>query len=149
MVKIWKLLFWWQCFLLLLDVALSLSISQGSSNTPIQKRKVAVAGAGGVLGGLVFGFLQRCSSLYGTGLTSPRCISATADTALQLNRILSKQFCLAFADESCIKLTNLRDATAIQRRLDTYDALIFGTQMSVRQRTVVAGTYEQTPNDKA
>jgi hypothetical protein len=104
-----------------------------------------------IQGGLVFGYLQRAGSLYGTGLAAPRCLGATADTALRLNQLLSKQFCLAFADESYIKLTDLSSVEAIQQRLDgcSCDALILGTTMSVRQRAVVSGTYERTPNDKA
>jgi hypothetical protein len=104
-----------------------------------------------IQGGLVFGYLQRAGSLFGTGLAPPRCLGATADTALRLNQLLSKQFCLAFADESYIKLTDLSSVEAIQQRLDgcSCDALILGPTMSVRQRAVVSGTYERTPNDKA
>jgi hypothetical protein len=95
--------------------------------------------------------LQRAGSLFGTGLAPPRCLGATADTALRLNQLLSKQFGLAYADESYIKLTDLSSIEAILQRLeDGYvDALILGTPMSVRQRAVVSGTYERTPNDKA
>lgn len=100
-------------------------------------------------GGLVFGYLQRAGSLFGTGLAAPRCWGATADTAVRLNQLLAKQFCLAFADESYVKLTDLSEVDAIRARLDECDALILGTTMSVRRRAVVGGTYDRTPNDKA
>jgi hypothetical protein len=120
----------------------------GSAATPLRKVKVAILGAGGYLGACTFGFLQRASSLYGTGIGNCRCIGATADTALRLNRILGKTFCLAQADESLIKLTDLFSIEAIQNRLEGWDAVIFGNDMKLQMRAVTANTYERTPNDK-
>jgi hypothetical protein len=122
---------------------------KGCAAKPIDKKKIAVFGAGGYLGALTFGFLQRAASLYGTGIGSVRCIAATSDTALRLNRILSKNFCLAVADESYIKLTDLQSVEAIQQRLAGWDALILGNDLGILERVVTANTYELTPNDKA
>jgi hypothetical protein len=122
---------------------------KGSAATPSAKRKIAVLGSGGYLGAVTFGFLQRASSLYGTGIGNCRCIGATADTAVRLNRVLSKNFCLAQADESFIKLTDLTSVAAIANRLEGWDAIIFGSDLFLQPRSVTAGTYERTPNEKA
>ena len=99
---------------------------------------------------MAFGFLQRAGSLWGTGLAPGcRCLGATADTAQRLNRVLSKAFGLAVADESVIKLTNLQsDVSAIAERLQGWDALILGSDLGLCQRPVTANTYETSPNDK-
>lgn len=131
------------------ESAHALTVPKGCAATPFEKQKIAVFGSAGELGGLTFGFLQRAVSLYGTGVGAVRCIGATADTAVRLNRLLSRNFCLAVADESCIKLTDLQSVEAIQERLETQDAVIWGTDVSLQQRTVTAGTYEKTPNDRA
>ena len=132
-------------FLFVLPCACALA---GSAANPLQKQKIAVIGAGGTLGGLTFGFLQRCASLYGTGIGNVRAIGATAETAVRLNRILSKNFCLAVADESYIKLTDLQSAEAIANRLEGWDAIVFGTDVSLQTRSVTANTFEKSPNDK-
>jgi uncharacterized protein YaaQ len=126
----------------------SSSRPQGSSATPFTKKKVAVLGAGGYAGALTAGFLQRAASLYGTGLAAPRMLGATADTAARLNRVLSKHFCLAFADEQYIKLANLTEVNAIATGLRGWDALILGTDVGVTKRVVTPGSYEKTPNCK-
>ena len=100
------------------------------------------------MGAMVFGFLQRSSSLYGTGVGSVRCLGATADTAVRLNRVLSKHFCLAVADESLVKLTNFDDVSAIQQRLEGWDALVLGNDWTVTERPCTANTFERGPNDK-
>jgi hypothetical protein len=121
----------------------------GSTAQPFQKQKIAVLGGGGYTGGLVFGFLQRAGSLYETGIDrSVRCLGATQDTAVQLNRILSKHFGLAMADESYIKLTNFKDPASIASRLARYDALVLGAGLETKVRPVTPNTYETTPNDK-
>jgi hypothetical protein len=81
------------------SLALSLSkpsylVPKGSAARPLAKKKVAVLGTGGYLGALTFGFLQRASSLFGTGLGGVRAIGGTADTSVRLNRALSKHFIL-------------------------------------------------------
>lgn len=129
--------------------ALSAATPQGSAASPAAKKKIAVLGSGGYLGALTFGFLQRASSLFGTGMGNCRCIGATADTAVRLNRILGKHFCLAQADESFIKLTDLSSVESIQSRLEGWDAIVFGTDLFLQSRSVTANTYEKTPNDKA
>ena len=134
--------------------ALSMSTNfrvQGSAAKPYEKKKVAVFGGGGYLGGLVFGFLQRAGSLYGTGIQgvgAPRCIVSTAFGSQSLNGILSKQFILAQADESFVKLTDMSSLKSIQDRITGFDAVVMGTQYTLEQRPVTAGTYESTPNDK-
>jgi hypothetical protein len=100
------------------------------------------------MGAMVFGFLQRSASLYGTGNGSVRCLGATSDTAVRLNRILSKHFCLAVADESYIKLTNLQSVEAIQERMQGWDAIILGNDLTVTQRPCTANTFETSPNEK-
>lgn len=109
---------------------------------------MAIVGGGGYTGALTFGFLQRACSLYETGVGRCRCLGATADTSIRLNRILSKHFCLAVADESFIKLTDLNSIDAIASRLEGWDALIVGNEWTVRKRPVTANTYERTPNDQ-
>jgi hypothetical protein len=122
---------------------------QGSAAVPSSKKKIVVVGGGGYMGAMTFGYLQRAYSLYGTGIGNVRCIGATSDTAVRLNRVLSKHFSLAQADESCIKLTDLASVDAISNRLNGWDAIIFGANLFVQPRTVTANTYERTPNDKA
>lgn len=100
------------------------------------------------MGAMTFGYLQRSCSLYGTGMGQCRSLGATADTARRLNTVLSKHFCLAVADESVIKLTNLMDTDMIASRLDGWDALIVGTDLGLARMPVTANTYERSPNDK-
>jgi hypothetical protein len=121
---------------------------RGCAATPTVKRTVAVVGGGGYLGSLTFGFLQRAASLYGTGVGKCRAVGATPDTAVRLNRILSKNFGLAFADELLIELVDLTSLDALTKRLKGCDALIFGSEFYVQERPVGAGTFEKSPNDK-
>jgi hypothetical protein len=65
-----------------------------------------------------------------------------------MNRILSRHFGLAVADESYIKLTEMSSVEAIQKRLEGWDALVFGSDLYFQQRPVTSGTYEKSPNDK-
>ena len=135
--------------------ALSSSINvpnpKGSAANPLQKQKIAVLGAGGYLGGLTFGYLQRASSLYGTGMGgigSPRNVCATGMNSMALNKILSKNFVLAYAGEDQMKLTNMIDVDMIAARLEGYGAAVIGTAYFLEQRPVTACTYEQGPNCK-
>jgi len=121
---------------------------KGCASRPFEKKNVAVFGAGGYLGAVTFGFVQRAASLYGTGIGKCRCIGATADTAVRLNGVLGKNFCLAQADESFIKLTDLSSVEMIASRLQGWDALVMGTELFVQSRPVTGGSYERTPNDK-
>jgi len=130
------------------SMQMAASRPQGSAARPFEKKKVAVLGGGGYLGALTFGFLQRAASLYGTGIGNCRCIGATADTAVRLNGVLTKHFCLAQADESFIKLTDMSSIDMIASRLEGWDALILGSELFLQTRPVTGGTYEQTPNDK-
>ena len=122
----------------------------GTASNPLDKKKVAVLGGGGYFGAVTFGFLQRASSLYGTGIGGVRCIGSTADTSQRLNRILSKHFCLAVADESVVKLTDLvsSPADAVADRLAGWDALVFGADLNLQMKPVTPNTYEKGPNDK-
>jgi hypothetical protein len=129
------------------------SLPKGSAAVPYQKQKIITIGNGGYLGGILFGYLQRASSIYTTGIggsvSGIRSIGATADTSIRLNRILNKHFVLAHADESYIKLTNLSCIDAIQQRMIGYDAMVLGTNLYLERKKVAANTYELTPNDQA
>lgn len=114
-------------------------------------KQVAVFGAGGYLGSTAFGFLQRASSLYGTGLggvSSPRCICATGIGSQSLNRVLSKNFVLGYAGEDMVRLTNMQSVESIANRLSGYHAVLVGTAYQLEVRPVTGNTYEQSPNDK-
>ena len=125
---------------------------KGCASKPYDKKKIAVFGAGGYLGGCIYGFLQRAGSLYGTGVSgvggSPRAIVATGVGSLNLNGIMSKNFILAQADESFVKLTNMTSVDYIRTRLNGFDAAVLGTRCLLEQRPVTGGSYENTPNDK-
>lgn len=142
-------------FCLVLEPCSSLSMVtptvKGSAAKPFEKKKVAVVGAGGYLGACIFGFLQRASSLYGTGIGGsgcPRSIVATSAGSTGLNGVLSKNFVLAQADESFVKLTDGSSLSSIQNRLAGFDAAVMATRYTLEQRPVMMGTYEKTPNDK-
>ena len=126
---------------------------KGSAAVPYSKQKILTMGNGGYLGGIFFGYLQRASTIYTTGIGGIgggiRSIGATADTSIRLNRILNKHFVLAQADESYIKLTDLTSIDAIQQRMMGYDAIVLGTKLYLERRKVAANTYEVTPNDQA
>ena len=124
---------------------------KGCAAKPYEKKKVAVFGAGGYLGGNIYGFLQRAGSLYGTGIAginSPRAIVATATGSLYMNGVLSKNFILAQADESFVKLTDMTSVEMIESRLKGFDAAILGTRCTLEKRPVTGGSYDKTPNDK-
>jgi hypothetical protein len=121
----------------------------GSAAHPAHKKKLVVLGGAGYMGAITFGFLQRAGNLFGTGVgREVRCLGACSETAVRLNRVLSKHYCLAVADESFIKLTNLASVDAIVQRLEGYDALILGTNLGVSKKPVTGNTFEQSPNDK-
>jgi hypothetical protein len=125
--------------------------NKGSAAKPFDKKNVAVFGGGGYLGGIIFGFLQRAGSLYGTGLASigsPRCVVATGMSSMALNGILGKHFILAQADESFVKLTDTREQSTMEPKLKGMDAVILGTRYFLEQRPVTGNTYDITPNDK-
>jgi hypothetical protein len=114
-------------------------------------KKVAVFGGGGYLGATVYGFLQRASSLYGTGLggsSAPRAICATSAGSEGLNRVLGNAFKLAFAGENMIRLTDMQSVDSIKERIMGMDAVVLGTVYQLEKRPVTANTYGKTPNDK-
>lgn len=125
---------------------------RGSAATPLNKKAVAVFGAGGSLGGTIFGFLQRASNLYGTGIggaAMPRNICACSEGSLRLNSILSKGFKLAYAGEQHMRLVDMSDIEHVAARLKGVDAVVLGTICQLEPgRSVTANTYEKTPNDK-
>jgi hypothetical protein len=141
-----------------LVISLSMStpgpfVNKGAAAKPYEKQKVAVFGAGGYLGGCIYGFLQRAGSLYGTGISGvgggPRAIVATSAGSVSLNGVLSKNFVLAQADESFVKLTDMTNMEAVQSRLKNFDAAILATRFTLEPRPVTLGSYEKSPNDKA
>lgn len=124
---------------------------KGSAAKPLEKKKVAVLGSGGYLGANIYGFLQRASSLYGTGIGGsgcPRALVATAVGSRDLNNVLLQNFVLAQADESFVKLTDGSSFSSIQDRLAGFDAAIIATRYTLEQRPVTPGSYEKSPNDK-
>jgi hypothetical protein len=125
---------------------------KGSAAKPLEKKRLVVFGAGGYLGGCVYGFLQRAGSLYGTGISgvagSPRAIVATSFGSLNLNSILSKNFILAQADESFVKLTDMTSIEAIRGKVKGFDAAVLATKCTLEKRPVTMGSYEKSPNDK-
>lgn len=133
---------------------LAMSMQQqpkGCAATPLQKKSVAIFGAGGYVGGCIFGFCQRASNLYGTGIGGsaiPRSISATAEGSLCLNRVLSKAFKLAYAGEQHMRLCYMEDVEHITERIRSMDAVFVGTVHQLEIRSVTGNTYELTPNDK-
>ena len=136
------------------QIAPSPQLPKGSAAVPYPKQNIITLGNGGYLGGILFGYLQRASTIYSTGIggssgSGIRSIAATADTSVRLNRILNKHFVLAYAGESYIKLTNLSCVDAIQQRMIGYDAMVFGTNLYLERKKVAANTYERTPNDLA
>ena len=124
----------------------------GTGKSPLQKQKVSVFGGGGYLGANIFGMLQRAGSIYGTGLAVPQNIGATGYCAQLLNKVLGNNFKLAFADESCIGLTDMTDVDAITERLvlSKSSFVVMGTVYQMEERPVTANTYEgMNPNAKA
>ena len=124
---------------------------KGCAAKPFEKKKVAVFGCGGYIGSTIFGFLQRASSLYGTGLggpSTPRGVCGTATGSLALNSVLSKSFKLAYASEFMVTLTNMMDVDYIKKNLKGMDAAILGTCYELETRPVTGNTYETSPNSK-
>jgi hypothetical protein len=143
-----------QCLAFSLYMSTSSTVvnNKGAAAKPYEKQKVAVFGAGGYLGGCIYGFLQRAGSLYGTGIAGvgggPRAIVASSAGSVSLNGVLSKNFVLAQADESFVKLTDMTNMDAIQSRLNNFDAAILATRFTLESRPVTLGSYEKSPNDK-
>jgi len=133
-------------------MTMSTNVGQkGTESTPLDKKKVAVFGGGGYLGATVFGFLQRASSFYGTGLggsSTPLCIGATSTCAKELNQILYRSFSLSFAGEDLIRCTDMSNKESIESSVKGMDAVILGTEYQYEIRPVTFGTYEKSPNDK-
>lgn len=124
---------------------------KGTAATPIKKKTIAVFGSGGYLGGLTFGFLQRASSLFGTGISgtnSPRAVAATSVTADAVNRLLGKHFQLAQASENFFTLRDFTNVKSVARTLQSVDGVIMGTRYQLEKRPVTMGTYEDSPNSK-
>lgn len=127
---------------------LNMSQSAGSAARPLEKKRIAVFGAGGYLGATIFGFLQRACSIYGTGIGAPRAIVATAVGAISLNKIISQSFKLAFAGEDLIRLTNMEEVNHIKERLKGFDAAILATTYTCESRPITLNSYNLTPNQK-
>ena len=126
---------------------------RGSAATPLDKKSIAVFGAGGYTGGTIFGYLQRASNLYGTGISGsnamPRNICACSEGSLRLNSILSKGFKLAYAGEQHMRLVDMSNVEHVAQRLKGVDACVLGTVCQLEPgRAVTGNTYEKTPNDK-
>ncbi len=100
------------------------------------------------MGAVLFGFLQRASSIYGTGFAAPRAMGASSITLSELNRVLGREFKLAFAGEDSCRLNDMADVEHIAARLKNMNAAVLGTMYQLETRAVTFGTYEKSPNDK-
>jgi len=125
---------------------------KGCAAKPLEKKKIAVFGTGGYMGAITYGFLQRASSLYGTGISnirgSPRAIGATSGSLEALNKELGSKFKAAFCSEDLVRLVDTSDVNHIKDRLKDFDAAIIGTSYQLEQRKVTLNTYESSPNEK-
>ena len=86
--------------------------------TPITKRRVAVVGAGGKAGSMVFGAVQRAAQTFDAGLAAPRALCGAARGSRALNSVLGSSFVLAFAGEDLVKLTDFRDDAKLEKSLE-------------------------------
>mmetsp|Transcript_25440 Transcript_25440/g.29052 ORF Transcript_25440/g.29052 Transcript_25440/m.29052 type:complete len:356 (+) Transcript_25440:145-1212(+) len=125
---------------------------KGSALEPLEKKTVAVLGGGGYLGAYLFGYLQRASSIYGTGLglgtrSAPRLVCATSTASLALNKVLSQHFILAYAGEQHVKVTDMSSVNSIVSHLRGYSAVVIGTMYALEPRPAPS-TYGKSPNDK-
>jgi len=128
-------------------------VPKGCAAVPYDKKKIAVFGVGGYLGTLIFGFLQRASSIYGTGLSgaptsTPRAIAATSQGSSILNRLLGSHFKLAFAGEEYVRLVDMQDSNRIEECLGGMDAVVIATVCDLERRSITGNSYEKTPNGK-
>ena len=103
----------------------------GTMMSPLDKKRVAVVGAGGDLGALIFGLLQRASALYECGLSTklaPRAVCATSFGSGALNSRLGSAFKLAVATEDKVALTDLGSAESMTRRVTNFDYIVTPTE---------------------
>ena len=112
-------------------------VSLGSASSPLQKKhSVCVIGGGGVVGAYVFGYLQRCSSLPLTGISSvngsPRCVCRTPKGSAELNSCLSRAFKLAVATEDKIRLVDGWEGEGLKKVLNS-DYVVMGTRYDLRK----------------
>jgi len=77
--------------------------------TPIEKRLVAVCGAGGACGSLVYGAVQRAAQCFDAGLKAPRALVGAARGSRKLNGVLATNYVLAFAGEDLVKRCDFRE----------------------------------------
>ena len=82
------------------------------------------------------------------GVGSPRAICATNAGSAAMNSILSKNFVLAFADDTAFRLTDMTSVESIQAKMAGMNAGILATQYTYETRPVTMATYGKTPNDK-
>jgi len=141
-----------ECQAFSMTMSKTASSNRGSAAKPYEKKKVVVFGAGGYLGGCIYGFLQRAGSLYGTGIagvgSAPRAIVATSSGYTSLNGILSKNFVLAQAGESYVRLTDMTSVDSIQSKINGCDAAILATRYAFDTKPVTMGSYGVGPNAK-
>ena len=105
-------------------------------------KKVAVVGTAGYSGALAFGFLQRASSQYGTGMDAVASLGATMESGAHLNRVLTKSFASFINDDDeALLYTNLFSVQDIAKSLQGCHAIVMGTDMGVAVREVTPGTF--------
>ncbi len=119
---------------------------------PYERSKLAVLGVGGDMGSVLYGYMQRASSLYGYGIESrfgcPKAFSATNRGTANLNSVLSRCFKLAFAGEDKCALTDFENVDAMSSRLKPFDYIITATAFRMAETTVTSGTYEVKPGQR-
>ena len=84
----------------------------GSAKVWSDRETVLISGAGGRLGGCIFGMLQRCApnNIF-SGLGEPRGMVGAPKCAVSLNGVLNSCFVGAFAHESMMRMSEWGDDT--------------------------------------
>eukprot|EP00966_Prymnesium_polylepis_P204922 4747701-Prymnesium_polylepis.1 len=85
---------------------------------------VAVLGAGGRLGTLLYGTLQRVAQDQRNNLEPPIGLCGTTKGARGLSKGLYRQFGMAFAPEQSIRFVDFADAASVARSLTGCSALL-------------------------
>lgn len=96
--------------------------------------KVAIAGAGGRLGFLLFGLLQRLAQEQRlTGVNMPVGLVGTPAGAKRLSKGLYRHFGMAFAPEQDVCFVDAADLASWQRSYAECDALILGDSYELQR----------------
>ena len=97
--------------------------------------KVAVAGAGGSLGMLLFGMLQRLAQEENlTGVGMPIGVVGTADGARALSKGLYRQFGMAFAPETAVRFVDMSNPLSWQNAYMGCEVAIVGGSFGIEKK---------------